>query len=153
MIIYFLLFLFPFFLDRLTKFLILHLGRYYSGSSNFFEVNRFLSIDLTFNRGISWSFFHSQNNYIFFIISFLILFILCLLLYQIKENIKSNKSILGEILIFSGGFSNFLDRIFYGGVIDFILVSYKNFSWPIFNLADGFITIGVFILLISNFKK
>ncbi len=147
MIFYFFFFSFFFILDRLTKFLIL------KSNLNFFKINEFLSVDLTFNRGISWSFFHSQNKYIFLLITFLIFLILCFLFYQIKENIKSNKSILGELLIFSGGFSNFLDRIFYGGVVDFILLSYKNYSWPIFNLADAFISFGVLVLVISNFKK
>ena len=57
------------------------------------------------------------------------------------------------ILIFSGAISNMLDRLYYGCVIDFIELKF----WPIFNLADSFITIGVIMTLYefrnSDIKK
>jgi lipoprotein signal peptidase len=47
------------------------------------------------------------------------------------------------ILIFSGGISNIIDRIYFGCVIDFIDLKF----WPVFNFADIFITFGVVILI------
>ena len=46
-------------------------------------------------------------------------------------------------LILFGAVSNFGDRIFFGGVVDFISINFGNFSWPIFNFADCYIAIGV----------
>jgi signal peptidase II len=51
--------------------------------------------------------------------------------------------------IAAGLTGNIIDRIFYGFVIDFI-----NFKiWPVFNIADSFITIGVILLIIEFFRK
>ena len=54
-------------------------------------------------------------------------------------------------LISSGALGNAVDRIYFGGVIDFIDIFMYNFHWPAFNFADIFITIGVFVLILENF--
>ena len=57
------------------------------------------------------------------------------------------------IFISSGAIGNAVDRIYFGGVIDFIDFFIYNFHWPAFNFADIFITVGVFLLLIESFFK
>jgi len=52
-----------------------------------------------------------------------------------------------------GGFGNLFDRLYYGSVIDFIDLNYKNFHWFIFNVADMFITTGIIILIVLEFFK
>ena len=51
------------------------------------------------------------------------------------------------IFILGGALGNFFDRIFYSAVPDFIEFHLKNFHWFIFNVADIFITLGVFCLI------
>jgi len=53
------------------------------------------------------------------------------------------------ILIFTGGISNIIDRIFFGCVIDFIDLNF----WPVFNLADVFVVMGAIIILIQTIKQ
>ena len=54
------------------------------------------------------------------------------------------------ILVLSGGLSNFVDRLAYGCVRDFIQI----FKWfPAFNLADVFISLGVLYLIFSTIKN
>lgn len=53
------------------------------------------------------------------------------------------------IVILSGAISNIIDRLNFGCVIDFIDLKF----WPIFNLADIYITIGVMLILLSIFKN
>ena len=53
------------------------------------------------------------------------------------------------ILIISGGLSNFIDRLHYGCVIDFIDLKF----WPVFNLADVYITIGAIALILKVKNK
>lgn len=55
----------------------------------------------------------------------------------------------GILLILSGAISNIVDRFYFGCVIDFIDLKF----WPVFNLADIYITIGSIVLLFSISKK
>ena len=63
--------------------------------------------------------------------------------YYIKKYKKNN---IGYSLLLGGIIGNLLDRIFYSSVIDYILLKFIDF--PIFNLADSCIVIGVIILIV-----
>jgi signal peptidase II len=60
---------------------------------------------------------------------------------------------LGFALPLGGAFGNFLDRIRLGHVIDFVQVQLGTYTWPIFNVADSSICIGVALLIIVALKK
>jgi signal peptidase II len=64
----------------------------------------------------------------------------------LKKNIWQ---LLAVSMIIIGALSNLLDRLIYGYVIDYLNV----FIWPVFNLADAMIVIGVVIYLIHEFRK
>ena len=74
--------------------------------------------------------------------------------------VKSNGLIkFSLILILGGALGNFYDRIAYRAVPDFIDFHLNGFHWFIFNIADIFISIGVFALIIleifdkKNYEK
>jgi signal peptidase II len=50
--------------------------------------------------------------------------------------------------IFGGAIGNYIDRLRYGYVIDFLDFHIKDYSWPAFNVADSAIVVGVSILLL-----
>jgi len=54
-------------------------------------------------------------------------------------------------LILGGAIGNIIDRVLYGYVIDFLDVYYQVYHWPIFNIADSAITVGVALMLIESF--
>jgi len=122
--IYAVFFIFLIFLDRLTKTIFLN--------------KHFSIINYAENKGIIFGLFF--GNTFLIIISIIILVILAY--FFLKEKFKKN---IGLILVISGIFSNLIDRIFFKFTIDFIDLNF----WPVFNLADVFIIIGI-ILLISN---
>ena len=66
----------------------------------------------------------------------------------IRENKLINKY--GLSFILSGSIGNGIDRILNGYVIDFIKI--KSIDFPVFNIADIVINIGVLILIISYFR-
>lgn len=141
-IIYFFLFLFLVFLDQLTKFFIR--TNYLSNSSR-----QFLFFNLTYvvNTGVSFGLFKG-NNLLFL---FLLLIAFIFFLYKLTK-LKKRQFIFKIPLIFlcSGILGNLLDRIFLGYVVDFIDFNF----WPVFNLADSYISISaILILYISFFKK
>lgn len=56
---------------------------------------------------------------------------------------------LGLSLILGGALGNLIDRLMYGYVIDFIDAYYGSWHWPVFNLADSAITLGVILVLLD----
>ena len=116
-----------FVIDRITKFLILSQGR--DGTTYFIPI---------INTGTFFSLFQGHNT-MFTVISMLIL---TLVLYLFRTYPQFYIE-LG--LIFGGALSNLIDRLIHGGIVDFI-----NFRvWPIFNLADVAITIGIIMVAIK----
>ncbi len=89
------------------------------------------------------------------LILLLSLIIFGFLIYYIQQSFKKNnlwRSTL-LILIISAAFSNFLDRLFFKNVIDFISITIYNYSWPIFNFADTVIVITTVVFLIYELKN
>mgnify|MGYP001440069884 FL=1 len=135
-----------FFLDRYSKFEILR-----NFSDNSFYVNDFLNLYLIWNSGIGFGLLSFDTNLIYNLITTLIgLVIIILIMIGIKSE-PSEKTIFS--IIVGGALGNFYDRIVFNAVPDFIDLHYKNFHWFTFNLADIFITLGVFIFLLKGFAK
>ena len=57
---------------------------------------------------------------------------------------------LGLALLLGGAIGNLIDRVIYGYVVDFILVHYRDWSYPAFNVADSAITCGVALVLFDG---
>jgi signal peptidase II len=81
-----------------------------------------------------------------------------------KINVLSKLETLGLVLIMGGAVGNLIDRCFYGvlygtealfhgRVVDFIDFGYKENWWPIFNVADSAVSVGVTILAITLLTK
>ncbi len=54
----------------------------------------------------------------------------------------------GFALIFGGALGNLIDRVRFGKVVDFLDFYLGSYHWPVFNIADSAITVGVAIFLI-----
>ena len=96
-----------------------------------------------------------NNRLLILIISLLlILFLIYLLNKDYLSKGKNNKLLnVTYGLLFGGILGNLIDRIVRGYVIDYIGVYIFNYKFPVFNLADSFITIGVILMIISTFKE
>ena len=57
---------------------------------------------------------------------------------------------LGLALVLGGAIGNLIDRLLYGYVVDFILVYYREWSWPAFNVADSAISVGVALIIFDS---
>lgn len=108
-----------------------------------------LSFSYTQNTGVAFGLI--SNNIIFVIIfNIVILGIIIKFLKENNDNIDYTV-LVSLILILSGGIGNLIDRILRGYVVDFIKFDFINF--PIFNVADISITLGIFILIIVIVKQ
>ncbi len=56
-------------------------------------------------------------------------------------------------LILGGAIGNFIDRLNFGYVVDFIQVYYKTWYWPAFNIADSAICVGAVVLVLSGWQQ
>lgn len=134
------------FIDRLSKHIVMyHIPHYH--------LNDFVSIDLVFNRGMSFGLFHSDDIITFTAVNILIGSIIALLAAHTYARLVQNKLVLGEVFIFTGAVSNMFDRCIHGGVIDFIALSYKHWHFAVFNVADILIVSGVMLMLILEYKE
>lgn len=72
----------------------------------------------------------------------------CVIIILILKGVQNSdtKQIIALSSIFSGAIGNYLDRLQFGYVIDFLDFHYKEYSWPAFNVADMAIVLGVFYL-------
>ena len=127
-----------FIIDRLSKNLILKLPL-----EGVFE-SKYLNLSISLNPNIAFSLPLANS----LATSLAIIITLILIYYLTAVALKNKLAFISLSIIISGAISNIIDRINYGGVIDFINLPF----WPSFNLADSYIVIGA-LLLIFSLKK
>ena len=98
------------------------------------------------NRGAAFGILQGQTALLAY---FGIIFILFFLISIIKGRKKDILFLVSSGLILGGALSNLYDRIILGYVVDYLDIR----IWPVFNLSDSCISIGVFLLFIHSFKK
>lgn len=107
---------------------------------------------LVHNTGAAFSFLSDAGGWqrwLFLLISLTVSIILVIWLNKLRANQLATSFSL--TLILGGAVGNLIDRIFLGYIIDFIDIYYKNYHWPVFNLADASITLGVALYILKNF--
>ena len=132
-----------FLLDRISKIYVIYLDKKFLGSEIY--SSKFLDINLIWNEGIAFGLFSFGTGSFYNILTILILFIIFVILFMIIQTSGYKKYSL--LMILGGATGNVFDRISYKAVPDFIDFHIGNFHWFIFNVADIFITIGVFCMI------
>ena len=129
------------FIDQLTKSIV---------TNNLSTGNKIIVIPEVFeifyleNRGAAFGILQGQRV-LFFVITIIVLLLLVVFLFRLPYQKKYIPLYIVLLLIFSGAIGNFIDRITKGYVVDFLY--FKPINFPLFNLADSYITIACFLLL------
>lgn len=111
-------------------------------------INEFLRLNYIQNTGAAWSILEGKQ-YLLIGITILML----ILVYNMSFSFDNNKLINFTFgILFGGIIGNLFDRVLYGMVRDFIDINVFGYNFPVFNIADMLIVLGVVILLISTFK-
>ncbi|EKU50392.1 signal peptidase II [Staphylococcus massiliensis] len=129
-------------LDQITKFIVsssMKIG------DSFSVIPGFLHITSHRNDGAAWGIL-SGKMWFFYIVTLAVL--VFLIVFFIKEGKYKPGMQLALSLLFAGALGNFIDRIIHGEVVDFIDTYIFGYDFPIFNVADSSLTIGVILILI-----
>ncbi len=135
-----------FIIDLITKLIVdfkLELTKSIEVIKNFFYLTK------VFNYGASWSFLSGHQ---IFLIIITIIMLIILFLYQRKFQ-ENKKNILAFGLLYGGIFGNLINRLVYDYVIDFLDFKIFGYDFPVFNIADICIVLGIFLLMIAIIKK
>jgi signal peptidase II len=98
------------------------------------------------NFGAAWGIFSSYSDYLLCARIFIILGLVIYLFFN-----KLKRGII--LLIITGASGNILDFFIYGHVVDMFYFKFWGFSYPIFNVADSLITIGIVCLFSFSVQK
>ena len=101
-------------------------------------------ISPTRNKGAGFSSFYGQTT---LLVVLTVIFLLGITTFDVLSKQKSKLYVVSTGLIIAGAIGNFVDRILFGYVRDFIYFELINF--PVFNVADICLTVGVIIYAVN----
>lgn len=113
------------------------------------EVTGFFNLVLVYNRGISFSLFtsnHAVGPYVFAALS---LVVVGLLVWWVRRDPRP-LHVVAAGMIAGGAVGNVVDRLYLGGVVDFLDFHLSGWHWPAFNLADSGIVLGAGALVLDG---
>lgn len=130
--------------DQITKWMIVQtveLGEKIPVIENFFYITSHR------NRGAAWGILQNQM-WFFYIITVIVI---VAVIYYMQQYAKTNPSLGVSLgLILGGAIGNFIDRLFRKEVVDFLDVYIGSYDYPVFNVADSALVVGVIIVFIAT---
>jgi len=138
---------FIFCLDRISKKYVIYLNEQNLSQELF--ASKYLNINLIWNEGIAFGLLSFEQSSFYNFLTIFIAFIIFIILYMvIKTDGLKRYSLL---IIIGGALGNLYDRAIFFAVPDFIDFHVGNFHWFTFNVADIFISLGVFFMILIEF--
>jgi signal peptidase II len=132
--------------DRVTKILAEHR---LAGRPPVTVIPHVVSLTYATNSGGAFSLFPGEP-WIFFAASAIV----CLVIVASSWRVTSLSTALGLGLVLGGAVGNLTDRVIRGPGISGRVVDFIDFHvWPVFNLADSAIVIGVFVIVLAGFRR
>lgn len=134
-------------LDQLTKLLAertMTLGQSAAVIPGFFHIT------FVKNTGAAWSMLEGKMTF-FYIITIAAVVVISVMLKKTDPRAKFTRW--GLILILAGAIGNFIDRLLFQSVRDFLDFYIFGYNFPVFNVADMALCIGVFLVLLIIFLR
>ncbi|MBW3495316.1 lipoprotein signal peptidase LspA [Bacillus sp. FDAARGOS_1420] len=142
--IYYVIALFVIAIDQISKWLIvknMELG------TSIPIIDNVLYITSHRNRGAAWGILENKMWFFYIITVIFVGFIV----FYMKKYAKTDKLLgISLGLILGGAIGNFIDRVFRQEVVDFIHVYIFSYNYPVFNIADSALCIGVVLIIIQT---
>ncbi|PTJ91050.1 signal peptidase II [Staphylococcus simulans] len=129
-------------LDQFTK---AYIVKIMSVGDSYSVIPGFLNITSHRNTGAAWGILSGKMGF-FFLVTIIVLGLLTY--FYVKEARGHFWMQMAISLLFAGALGNFIDRMKNGEVVDFIDTYIFGYDFPIFNVADSSLTVGVILILI-----
>ncbi|PZE22633.1 signal peptidase II [Paenibacillus xerothermodurans] len=143
-------------LDQATKWIIVN--RMQLGES-IPVIGEFFQITSHRNRGAAFGIL--QNQRAFFIV--ITIAVVVGLIWYLKKMVQEGRRLLpfALSLLLGGALGNFIDRVLFGEVVDFLQFRFQfdwfgtavDYTYPIFNIADAAIVVGVILIFLDTFSS
>ena len=130
--------------DQLTKYLVvtqMNLGQ------SIPLIDNFLYITSHRNEGAAWGILQGKMMF-FYIITLVVVGVVIVWLSRLDVK-KDKLLVIALAFILGGALGNFIDRVFYQHVVDFIDTYIFGYDFPIFNIADSALSIGVALMALD----
>lgn len=134
-------------MDQITKFWInmsMSLGESITLITGFFKITN------VHNTGAAWSMF--EGNMVFFYLITIVFVVAMIYFYRNSEE-ADRMTKFGIVLMMAGAIGNFVDRIALQYVRDFLDFIILGYDFPVFNVADMSLCIGVGVVILSVFLE
>ena len=135
-----------FLIDLISKQIIMHVMNL---NESIKVIPHFFSLTYVRNNGAAWSILKDERI-LLMIVTVIVLFLINK--YMNREELSKIEELTYGIII-GGIVGNLFDRIIYGSVIDFLDFNIFGYNYPVFNLADTFIVVGIMLLIIVSIRK
>ena len=112
-------------------------------------IDGFLTFTLVHNKGAAFGLF---AGWTWLFVSMAVLTGIFILIYLALYRLEDKLICWALVLILSGAIGNMIDRIQFNYVVDYILVYYRDYRWPVFNFADIIINTGVGIIIFDTIR-
>ncbi|MFI8491978.1 signal peptidase II [Peribacillus butanolivorans] len=133
--------------DQLTKWMIVKKMEY---GESIEIIENLLYITSHRNRGAAWGILQGQM-WFFYIIT---IAVIIGLVYYIQKMAKESRLLgVSLALMLGGAIGNFIDRVVRQEVVDFVHTYIFSYSFPVFNVADAALSIGVGLLVVHMFLE
>lgn len=117
-------------------------------------ITSFFNFTLAHNYGAAFSFLSDAGGWQRWFFTAIAVLVSAVLLVWIKRLESSKRwEAFALALVLGGALGNLYDRATLGYVVDFIVVHYRDYYWPAFNIADSAICIGAFMLVVDMFRS
>ena len=108
----------------------------------------FIDIIHIHNYGIAFGLFAGVLPLFIVLLGVVIIIFLLFWMFNISNTFEK----WGILFLIAGAISNIGDRLINHYVLDFIFLHYKHYYWPAFNFADIYISTGVLLIIIENYR-
>ena len=134
-------------IDQISKLLVM---KNLTVNNSITIIKDFFYLTYTHNTGAVFSILLGKR---IFLIIITIVVLVIIFNYIKKNKITRKVELVSFSLVVGGSLGNLIDRIIHGYVIDFIDMKIFGYDFPVFNIADSFITIGVILLILTLNRK